>query len=309
MKNGIDFTKITTFPAAGRKNLVTIKDILDPTHLKNREIQPPESWKQTEEFAELVNRIREAKKQGKPVVWSLGGHVIKRGLSRYLIALMKNGFVNHVTGNGSVSIHDFEMAFLGGTSEDVATAIEDGSFGMWEETGRWMNRAVQSGYRNGLGYGESLAAYVAKHRKHFPYKDFCVFYQAYLQKIPATYHVAIGTDFIHQHPIVDFAAIGGTSGVDFKKYCQTISRLEGGVFLNFGSAVIGPEVFLKALSIVRNLGFKVKNFTTANFDLFDLYRPRMNVVRRPVSLGGKGFNFFLDHRISIPFLYNRLTQK
>jgi len=306
MKNSIDFTKIKTFPVSGRKNLVTIADILVPPRLKNRKIRPPGSLKQTEELTELISRIQKAKEQGKPIVWSLGGHVIKCGLSRYLIALMKNGFINHVTGNGSVSIHDFEIAFLGATSEDVATAIEDGSFGMWEETGRWMNRAIQSGYRDGLGYGESLAVYVDKHRQRFPHQDFCVFYQAYLKKIPATYHVAIGTDFIHQHPIVDFAAIGGTSGVDFKRYCQTISRLEGGVFLNFGSAVIGPEVFLKALSIVRNLGFTVKNFTTANFDLYDLYRPRMNIVRRPVSLGGKGFNFCLDHRISIPFLYSRL---
>lgn len=306
MKNSVDFTKIKTFPVANRKNLVTIADILVPPHFKDRKIRSSESSSQTEKLAELVSRIQKAKEQGKPIVWSLGGHVIKCGLSRYLIALMKNGFINHVAGNGSVSIHDFEIAFLGGTSENVATAIEDGSFGMWEETGRWMNRAIQSGYRAGLGYGESLAVYVDKHRQRFPYQDFCVFYQAYLQKIPATYHVAIGTDFIHQHPIVDFAAIGGTSGVDFKRYCQTISRLEGGVFLNFGSAVIGPEVFLKALSIVRNLGFTVKNFTTANFDLYDLYRPRMNIVRRPVSLGGKGFNFCLDHRISIPFLYNRL---
>ncbi len=306
MKNSIDFTKIKTFPVAGRKNLVTIEDILVPTRLKDRKIRLPESWKQTEELAELISRIQKAKEQGKPIVWSLGGHVIKCGLSRYLIELMKNGFINHVTGNGSVSIHDFEIAFLGGTSENVAIAIEDGSFGMWEETGRWMNRAIQSGYRDGFGYGESLAVYVDKHHKRFPYKDFCVFYQAYLKKIPATYHVAIGTDFIHQHPIVDFTAIGGTSGIDFKRYCKTISRLEGGVFLNFGSAVIGPEVFLKALSIVRNLGFTVKNFTTANFDLYDLYRPRMNIVKRPVSLGGKGFNFCLDHRISIPFLYNRL---
>lgn len=306
MKDSIDFTKIKTFPVAGRKNLVTIREILVPTHFKERKIRLPEPIKQTRELAELVSRIKRAKEQGRPIVWSLGGHVIKCGLSRYLVELMKNGFINHVAGNGSVSIHDFEIAFLGATSEDVATAIEDGSFGMWEETGRWMNIAIRSGYRKGFGYGESLAIYVKKHQKRFPYKDFCVFYQAHLKKIPVTYHVAIGTDFIHQHPVVDFAAIGGASGIDFKKYCQTISRLEGGVFLNFGSAVIGPEVFLKALSIVRNLGCTVKNFTTANFDLYDLYRPKMNIVRRPVSLGGKGFNFFLDHRLSIPFLYNRL---
>jgi hypothetical protein len=208
-----------------------------------------------------------------------------------------------------------------GTSEDVPTAIEDGSFGMWEETGRWMNEALQFGAKNSLGYGESLAAYVDMHPERFPYKEDCVFYQAYKHDVPATYHIALGTDIIHQHPIVDFAAIGYTSGVDFKYMCNSVSQLDGGVFLNFGSGVIGPEVFLKALSISRNLGYDTFKITTANFDLKDLgdfksrigyenpdyyYRPRKNIVNRTTSVGGWGWHFCGNHLITIPNLYKKI---
>jgi hypothetical protein len=200
-------------------------------------------------------------------------------------------------------------------------AIEDGSFGMWEETGRWMNEALQRGARNGLGYGESLAVYMEDHLERFPFKDDCVLYQAYKNQVPATYHIALGTDIIHQHPIVDFSAIGATSGVDFKNICFSVSRLDGGAFLNFGSGVIGPEVFLKALSISRNLGYPTFDITTANFDLVDLgdyrasigpgdpryyYRPRKNIVNRPTSVGGKGWHFCGDHRDTIPNLHWKL---
>lgn len=234
------------------------------------------------------------------------------------------GLVTHISSNGAGSIHDFELAYNGGTSEDVPTAIEDGSFGMWEETGRWMHEALQAGAKEGLGYGESLAVYMEKNALRFPYKEDCVLYQAYKNGVPATYHIALGTDIIHQHPIVDFAAIGATSGVDFHKMCHSISRLDGGVFLNFGSGVIGPEVFLKALSISRNLGYQTFNITTANFDLIDLgdyrakigysdpnyyYRPRKNIVNRPTSVGGKGWHFCGDHRETIPNLYKKLILK
>jgi hypothetical protein len=311
----LDFSGMTTYPVGSRTNLVTIENMARPDE------DPVPIWGDTT-FDELVGRIAKARKNRKPVIWSMGAHVIKNGLSRYVIRLMKQGIITHVMGNGAVSIHDFELAFLGGTSEDVPTAIEDGSFGMWEETGRWMNEALQAGSRKGLGYGESLAAYIDENPERFPYRDDCVLYQAYLCGVPATYHIAIGTDIIHQHPAVDFAAIGATSGVDFHKACYAVSGLEGGVFLNFGSAVIGPEVFLKALSISRNLGYVTSNITTANFDLVDLgdyrskigyedphyyYRPRKNIVNRPTSLGGKGWHFRGDHKVTIPNLYSRLT--
>jgi len=312
--NRIDFTKIKTSSVKGRVNLVTLKNIIDP------EQDDVPQW-DCPEFDELISRIMTAKQNDKPVILSMGAHVIKSGLSRYLIAMMREGHITHISSNGAGSIHDFELGYLGGTSEDVPTAIEDGSFGMWEETGRWMNDAIITGAQDGVGYGTALARYIEAHPERFPFKSNCVLYQAYKIGIPATYHIALGTDIIHQHPIVDFTAIGQTSGHDFITMCQSVSELDGGVFLNFGSSVIGPEVFLKALSIVRNLGYTTTNITTANFDIKDLgnyrakissddpdyyYRPRKNIVNRPTSRGGKGWHFTVDHKTSIPNLYWRL---
>lgn len=313
----LDFGGIKTNTAHERHNLVRIDTLLTPGGYHAPRIDAPE-------FDELTDRILAARRNGGMVIWSQGAHVIKNCLSRYLIELMRRGIITHLAGNGACSIHDFELAYLGGTSENVPTAIEDGSFGMWEETGRWMNEALQTGAKNGWGYGESLARYIDANPERFPYREDCVLYQAYRLGVPATYHIALGTDIIHQHPIVDFAAIGATSGVDFHRICASVTRMDKGVYLNFGSAVIGPEVFLKALSIARNLGYPVFEITTANFDLIDLgdyrskigyddpnyyYRPRKNIVNRPVSRGGKGWHFCLDHKVSIPNLYDRLLEK
>ena len=313
----VDFSKIKTFSAAKRINLVTLNNMMDP--IKDR----VPDW-ECPEFDELIDRIIAARVQKRPVILSMGAHVIKNGLSRYLIAMISDGFITHISSNGAGSIHDFELCYLGGTSENVALAIEDGSFGMWEETGRLMNEAIIQGAADNIGYGEALAGYICANSDNFPYKDSCVLYQAYKNGIPATYHIALGTDIIHQHPTVDFAAIGKTSGEDFKTLCESVSQLDGGVFLNFGSGVIGPEVFLKALSISRNLGYKTHNITTANFDIRDLgnyripvnnenpdyyYRPLKNIVNRPVSSGGKGWHFTVDHKISLPNLYARLKDR
>jgi hypothetical protein len=310
----LEFNKIKTYSVKERKNQVTIDNMARPG------IDQVPEWGD-KDFDRLIRLIVDARKNGRPVIFSMGAHVIKNGLSRYIIELVKRGIITHVSGNGAVSTHDFELAFNGGTSEYVPTAIEDGSFGMWEETGAWMNEALQYGARQGLGYGESLAVYIENNPQLFPYKDDCVLYQAYKNGVPATYHIALGTDIIHQHPSVDFAAIGATSGVDFHKYCYSVSRLDDGVFLNFGSGVIGPEVFLKALSIARNLGYSTFKITTANFDLIDLgdykskigyddphyyYRPRKNIVNRPTSMGGNGWHFCGDHRVTIPNLYKRI---
>jgi hypothetical protein len=277
-----------------------------------------------EGFSELVCRIKAARGNGRPVIWSMGAHVIKNRLSRYLIGLIKAGIITHLSSNGAGSIHDFELAYLGGTSEHVPTAIEDGSFGMWEETGAWMNEAIQKGAAEGCGYGESLARYIDENPEKFPYRDDCVLYQAWKMDIPATYHIALGTDIIHQHPKADFSAIGKASGIDFHKACWSVAHMDKGVFMNFGSGVIGPEVFLKALSIARNLGYPTFDITTANFDLINLgdykksigyddpnyyYRPRKNIVNRPVSRGGKGWHFVGDHQETIPNLYERLVQR
>ena len=311
----VDFSKIRTYSVAKRKNLVTIENMARP------DADTVAKWGD-EDFDRLVSEILKARANEKPVIFSMGAHVIKNGLSRYLIEMIKKNIFTHIAGNGACSIHDFELAYLGGTSEDVPSAIEDGSFGMWEETGAWMNEALIEGAAAGLGYGESLAMYIEKHPGRFPHKEDCVFYAAYKKGVPATYHIALGTDIIHQHPTVDFSAIGKTSGADFHKLCGSVAALDGGVFLNFGSGVIGPEVFLKALSISRNLGYPTFNITTANFDLRDLgdyrgkigyddpdyyYRPRKNIVNRPTSRGGRGWHFCGDHRVTIPNLYHKIS--
>ncbi len=315
-KRELSFEGIKTYSARGRVNLVTIENLKRPG-----KYSVPE-WNQ-EGFDELVSRIKQARSGGQQVILSMGAHVIKCGLGPYLIALMREGYVTHLAGNGACSIHDFELAYLGGTSEDVPTAIEDGSFGMWEETGAWMNEAIQMGAKEGMGYGEALARYVDERPERFPYRDDCVFYQAWKMGIPATYHITMGTDIIHQHPSVDFGALGAASGVDFHRMCWSVAHLDGGVYMNFGSAVTGPEVFLKALSISRNLGYDTFRITTANFDLIDLgdfrrrigyddphyyYRPRKNIVNRPVSRGGMGWHFVGDHQATIPNLYEKLTR-
>jgi hypothetical protein len=314
--NELDLAGVRTQSASGRVNLVRIDTMLVP----GRQLTP---W-DAEGFDELTDRVIKGRKAGKPLIWFQGAHVIKCGLSLYLIALMKAGIITHIAGNGACAIHDFELAYLGGTSEDVPSAIEDGSFGMWEETGRWMNEAIQIGAKSGWGYGEALARYMDANKDRFPYLDSCVLYQAWRLGVPCTYHVALGTDIIHQHPTCDFGAIGTTCQLDFQRICYAVSSMDGGVFLNFGSAVIGPEVFLKALSIARNLGYATFDITTANFDLKPLpdyragigyedpdyyYRPRKNIVNRPVSRGGKGWHFNGDHALTIPGLYQALQEK
>ena len=311
----LDFDNITTYTVKDRKNLVTTENIFKVGDQVEEYTHP--------DFLTLCEKVAEARRNGRPVILSMGAHVIKCGLSRFLIALLREGIITHISSNGAGSIHDFELCYNGGTSEDVPTAIEDGSFGMWEETGAWMNEAIQAGAKAGLGYGEALGRYIDENPEKFPYREDCVLWNAYKLGIPATYHIALGTDIIHQHPSVDFAAIGACSGEDFHKMCHSVSQLDGGVFMNFGSGVIGPEVFLKALSIARNLSYPTFRITTANFDLHKLgdyrskigyadpnyyYRPRKNIVNRPTSQGGQGWHFEVDHQISIPNLYYRVSK-
>ena len=312
----LNLSDIKTYDANIRTNLVTIDNLMTPS------VTPHEDFFE-EGFDELVERIKEARKNDRPVIWSMGAHVIKNRLSRYIIEMIKRGIITHVASNGAGSIHDFELAYLGGTSEDVPTAIEDGSFGMWEQTGAWMNEALKLGAEQNLGYGESLGKYIFDNPQKFPYREDCILYQCYVNNIPCSYHIALGTDIIHQHPTCDMSIIGKCSGIDFKKMCASVADLDGGVFLNFGSAVIGAEVFLKALSIARNLGYPTFKITTANFDLINLgdyrskigyedpnyyYRPRKNIVNRPTSQGGKGWHFNGDHQITIPTLYDMLIK-
>ena len=316
------FKKIRTYDFHDRHNLVTIESMfrpgVDPVPEWPRKRAKGDYADQRADFAELCDRVAEARRNARPVIFSMGAHVIKNNLSLYLIDLMGKGVITHLSGNGACSIHDFELAALGGTSEDVPTAIEDGSFGMWEQTGGWMNEAIQKGAKAGYGYGESIARYIDANRRKFPYREQCVAYMAWKYGVPATYHIAMGTDIIHQHPSVDFGAIGLATGRDFHTMVNAVSQLDGGCYLNFGSGVIGPEVFLKALSISRNLGCPTFRITTGNFDLKPLgdyrckigyadpnyyYRPRKNIVNRPVSCGGKGWHFEGDHKETIPNLW------
>ena len=316
-KQTLDMRGIKTYSARERKNLVTIEGLMTPG------VTPHETFADPN-LDLLTERILAARANGRPVIWSMGAHVIKNHLSRYVIELMKQGMITHIAANGATSIHDFELCYLGGTSEDVPTAIEDGSFGMWEETGGWMNEAIRLGAAQNMGYGEALGAYIDVHPERFPHREDCLLWQGYRLDIPMTYHIALGTDIIHQHPSCDFGAIVKCSGIDFRKFCYSVSQLDGGVFLNFGSAVIGPEVFLKALSIVRNLGYPTFHITTANFDLQPLgdyrakigyddphyyYRPRKNIVNRPTQNGGIGWHFTGDHRVTIPTLYDKIVAK
>lgn len=292
----MDRSKIKTYSLKGRQSLVSLADVKPLLSISD----PIDSV----EFNELVQRIKFAKKEGRPIVWMMGGHVVKVGLSRYIVDLMEKGFITHVATNGSFCIHDFEMAFMGATSEDVLAQLKDGSFGMAEETGRYINEAVNSDAEK--GYGAAVGKMVGE--RNLKFKDLSVSWNCARLKVPYTVHVAIGTDIVHQHPSCDGARQGLATYNDFLKFTDAVCNLDQGVVLNFGCAVIMPEVFLKSLAIARNLGYPTFNVTTANFDQLLHYRPRLNVVERPTAHGGRGFNFKELHQRSIPSLWTALTQ-
>jgi len=252
-----------------------------------------------EGIKELAKKIIQAYKNDKQIILMMGGHVLKTGMGPYIIDLVKRGVIKHIATNGSVSIHDFELAMIGETSEDVQKNLEDGTFGMSEETGKMMNDALNQSKE---GYGKTIAKFI--NDSDFKYKDYSLFNACYESNVPITVHVAIGTDIIHQHPSCKGESIGRTSYKDFKIFTESVSKLQDGVIINLGSAVLMPEVFLKALTIARNLGYKTDNFTAANLDMVDHYRPRVNVVQRPTSLSGKGYFIEGKHQETIPTLYN-----
>ncbi|MBZ5728765.1 MAG: hypothetical protein LAP87_27770 [Acidobacteriia bacterium] len=261
-------------------------------------------------FRAVVEAVAAARARGRAIIWGLGGHVIKCGLAPVLIDLMRRGYASAFALNGAAAIHDFEIALAGQTSEDVEAVLPDGRFGAAEETGREMNRAISGGNREELGMGEALGSWldVAAAPEHAAHS---LLLRAWRQPVPVTVHVAIGTDTPHTHPAADAAAIGSTSHRDFRLLCAYLADLnEGGVYLNVGSAVVLPEVFLKAVSAVRNLGHPLAGFTTANFDFLQHYRPRVNVVERPHALsGGAGFAITGHHELMIPLLAAALIEK
>ena len=299
-----DLGAVNTYPLRERENKVKISDFASPA-VAGRSVRDLLAGLPGilagNDFRELVSAIGSAYAKAKPVIAMIGGHVIKCGLSPVIISMMQHGILTGVAMNGAASIHDFEIALIGETSEDVGTNITTGKFGMWEETGRLMNTAVKAGRSNGEGLGATLGQKLVE--LGVPHLDVSIIATADRLNIPATVHVAIGTDIIHQHPEADGAALGETSFTDFRIFVSEVSKLgNGGVLLNFGSAVIMPEVFLKALSIARNLGHEVVEFTTANFDMIQHYRPRENIIKRPTNTGGRGYAITGHHEIMIPLL-------
>jgi len=259
---------------------------------------------QAESFLAVVDAVADAVRDGRALVWMVGGHVVKTGLAPLLLDLVRRGAVTHLAANGSAAIHDYEMARWGGTSEDVEAGLADGSFGMADETGRDMNRAFRRGLEQGWGMGESLARDLAG-RDDLAHPELSLLLQAHRLGVPFTIHPALGAEIIHQHPAADGAAIGDTGLRDFRRLAAALPRLDGGgVVFNVGSAVIMPEVFLKALTVARNLhGGKPRGIVACDLDMQRHYRPRQNVVDRPTrTTGGRGYQLTGHHEIMVPML-------
>ena len=252
------------------------------------------------DFKAVVHAIAAAKNADGGIVWGLGAHVIKTGLGPVLVDLMERGFVSALATNGAAIIHDFEVALVGATSEDVDDTLGPGRFGMAEETGRLLNAAINDGVANGLGIGQAVTAYLATKEPQFARAS--VLCAAARLGIPVTVHVAIGTDIIHMHPAANGAALGEGSLRDFKYFVSNVARLDHGVYLNCGSAVVLPEVFLKAVALARNRGVALAGLTTVNLDFIRQYRPQTNVVSRPTAGTGRGYTLIGHHEIMIPLL-------
>jgi len=272
----------------------------------------------------LCDRIIEARKRDAAVLMMMGAHVIRAGTAPYLLKLMEKGLVTHFALNGAGAIHDFEFAEIGATTESVAKYISEGQFGLWQEDERF-NDAVNEGAEEGLGFGEAVGRYIEENK--FPHRQYSLLAGGYRMKVPVTVHVGVGCDIVHEHPNCDGAALGKASYTDFLVYAKTIQNLENGVFLNFGSAVIGPEVYLKCLAMARNVahqeGRKITNFTTAVFDLLGLegqnladappktdpryyFRPWKTILARTVADGGEGYYVQGSHGDTVPALAARL---
>jgi len=296
---------VSTYPLASRPSKVTVEDFARPfgedASLRDFLLSLPNILA-VQSIREVAARVRRARELGKPVVWGIGGHVVKTGLAPLIIDLMRRGFVTGIAANGSVLVHDAEVALVGSTSEDVDATLGAGAFGAADETGKLLNDAARRGAKDGVGLGEALGRMLVEAEpKHAGLSLLCAAYRA---RVPFTAHVAIGTDIAHFHPQADGAALGAATHTDFRLLSELVRRMSGGgVYLNVGSAVILPEVFLKCVTLVRNLGHALEDFTTANFDFIQSYRPLTNVVRRPTSGGaGRGFSVTGHHELTIPLL-------
>jgi hypothetical protein len=306
----LDFSKLKTYPLASRRSKVS-HGALARVGQKGGSFREffdslPE-FLAAKDLRTVVRNIVQAHRAGKPVILMFGAHVIKVGLSPLLIDLIRRKVVTGIALNGAGAIHDFELAFMGSTSEDVAAALADGSFGMAEETHSTLNAAIREGAKKHLGLGEAVGAMILE--KQLPFRNISLLATCRELGVPATVHVALGTDIIHQQSSADGAAIGQTSMADFRKLVGVVSGLSGGVVGNLGSAVILPEVFLKAISIARNLGHPVKDFTAFDCDMVRHYRPTQNVLKRPTLLGGTWVALTGHHELLIPLIARAVLEE
>ena len=288
----ITFGAVRTYPLASRRSKVSFRDFANPPGANAslaRFLDSLPNILAAEDLRNLLGAIHRARKGRKTILWGIGGHVIKVGLGPVLIDLMKRGFVSGIAMNGAALIHDFEIALAGSTSEDVEAGIGEGQFGMAEETGKYLNEIAKLSQRIRIGYGEAAGQFLNSGIIDVKHADSSVLVAAYKHCIPVTIHLAIGTDIPHMHSAADGAALGDATHRDFRLFCALVHQMHlGGVYLNWGSAVLLPEIFLKAVSVVRNLGVALRPITTANFDFIQHYRPLQNVVKRPTASGRNG---------------------
>ena len=303
----LDFKNVKTFSINEREDKVSVKDfarIADKNISVRQLLNNLPGILAARDFNDFIGSYSRAIKSGSMVIFMMGAHLIKVGLSPFIIDALKKGWIKHIAMNGACVIHDVEIAIKGSTSENVQEGLEKGTFGMVKESTELINQAVSRG-KGQLGNGESVAKVLCE--KKPDYANFSILYNAYNLSIPLSVHSAIGTEIIHQHSSAEGAAIGDTCLTDFKIFTNSVSKLkEDSIVMNVGSSVIMPEVFLKALTIVRNLGFNAFGFTTANFDMIKHYRPMVNVVDRPTKKKGKGYNFIGHHEIMLPLLFSAL---
>jgi len=301
----VELSKVTTYPLRERKNKMVMKrdragKITAGMSVAGLLAAMPRQLG-AEALLDVIDAVVAARRGGKPVIVAMGAHVLKCGLQPVLKALVEADVITAFALNGAGSIHDYELSLIGATSEDVGAVLHCGTFGMAEETGRDINRALKAGVAAGLGYGEAVGRFIIDNNN--PHREDSLLALCVERGIPVTVHVAIGTDIIHQHPEADGAVIGAASFTDFRLFTTIVSELgDGGVYLNIGSAVLLPEVFLKALSIAQNLGHHVDHFTTVNLDMTQHYRPLQNVVKRPTSGKSRGYTITGHHEIMIPLL-------
>ena len=309
----LPFGEIRTYPLASRKSKVTVADFASPA-------KPNSSLKAfldslphflaADDLRDLLAALETARRARRAILWGMGGHVIKTGLGPVLNGLIRRGFVSGIAMNGAALIHDFEIALCGNTSEDVEAGLGAGAFGMARETGTFLNKIASTAAYSGTGYGEAAGAFLASRKLDPKHAAASVLLAAYQNKVPVTIHLAIGTDIPHMHPAADGSALGSATHNDFRLFCSLVKEMHpGGVYLNWGSAVLLPEVFLKAVSVVRNLGVPLRPITTANFDFIQHYRPLQNVVKRPTApAGGKsggssrGFAITGHHELLLPLV-------